>query len=462
MFILCAAFIPPAWAAEEILVSGDKRTALAVTVYNGDLALVRDSRMISFPSGASNLAFTDISTRLQPETAVLRSGSGDFHVIEQIFDFDVVSRQSLLAASVGEKVTIVKVNPATGEENKIRAKVLSIENGVVLDIKGEITTDIPGRLVFDSFPDGLRTKPTLMVVVDAVATASDSADLSYLTGGLTWRADYVAELNADTTAIDLSAWATVTNTAGTDFPEATLKLIAGDINRAAPAPEMMRAMAMESRSQVMADDVREESLAAFHLYSIDRPVTLINQQIKQLSLLSVSRVAVHTDLVSRGDNFALRGSMNGQLRTAQAARSLVFYNTEEQGLGTPLPSGTVRVYGQDSSGALQLLGEDGLSHTPVGQEARVTLGRDFDVKVEREQTEFLRASDSITISAHKITVSNAKNEPVTVRVVEAMQGDWEVIEESAPHTKIQASAEWQVDVPAGSSAEVAYRARVRF
>jgi hypothetical protein len=301
-----------------------------------------------------------------------------------------------------------------------------------------------------------------MAVVDAVATASDSADLSYLTSGLTWRADYVAELNADTTAIDLSAWATVTNTAGTDFPEATLKLIAGDINRAAPAPEMMRAMAMESRSQVMADDVREESLAAFHLYSIDSPVTLINQQIKQLSLLSVSRVAVHTDLVSRGDNFALRRSMNGQLRTAQAARSLVFYNTEEQGLGTPLPSGTVRVYGQDSSGALQLLGEDGLSHTPVGQEARVTLGRDFDVKVEREQTEFLRASDSITISAHKITVSNAKNEPVTVRVVEAMQGDWEVIEESAPHTKIQASAEWQVDVPAGSSAEVAYRARVRF
>ena len=122
----------------------------------------------------------------------------------------------------------------------------------------------------------------------------------------------------------------------------------------------------------------------------------------------------------------------------------------------------MRVYGQDSSGALQLLGEDGLSHTPVGQEARVTLGRDFDVKVEREQTEFLRASDSITISAHKITVSNAKNEPVTVRVVEAMQGDWEVIEESAPHTKIQANAEWQVDVPAGSSAEVAYRARVRF
>ena len=224
----------------------------------------------------------------------------------------------------------------------------------------------------------------------------------------------------------------------------------------------MRAMEMSARSAVMADDVRQESLAAFHVYAIDRPVTLADQQTKQLALLSARRVTVRTDLLSRGDTFALRGSMNGQTRTAQVTRALVFNNTEAEGLGTPLPSGTVRVYGQDSSGALQLLGEDGLSHTPVGQEVRFTLGRDFDVTVIRDQTEFLRASDRITISEHRLTVSNAKDEAVSVRLAEPMQGDWDIIEESLAHTKAGGDAQWLVEVPAGGEAEVTYRVRVRF
>lgn len=437
------------------------RTGLAVTVYNGDLALVRDSRRVTLPSGETDLAFADVSTRLQPNTALLKSSSGSFIVREQVFDFDVVSQSSLLQASVGKDVSVVRVDPKTGKDIETRAKVLAVANGVVLEIDGRITTEIPGRLVFDTLPPGVRAQPTLVASIASDDEGVVDADLSYLTNGLTWRADYVAELSPDNKTIDLSAWATISNTTGTDYPDATVKLVAGDINRAPNQPKMMRAMEMSARGAPMADSIMPESLAAFHLYAIEKPVTLADRQTKQLALLSANTIGVRMDLVSRGDGFAIRGPMNGQLRKDQATRSLVFQNSEDQGLGTPLPAGTVRVYGQDSSGAMQLLGEDGVAHTPKGQEVQFTLGRDFDVTVVREQTEFLRASERITISSHRVTVSNAKDEDVTVRVIEALMGDWEIVEESRPHTKTLGQAEWTVDVPAGGEIEIDYRVRVR-
>lgn len=459
---LLTTFIAVPALAEELNVLPAARTGLAVTVYNGDLALVRDSRQVDLPAGDTDLAFADVSTRLQPNTALLQSSRGAFEVREQVFDFDVVSQSSLLQASVGKEVSVVRFNPESGKDVETRATVLSVANGVVLEIDGRITTEIPGRLVFDSLPPGVRAQPTLVASITTETSGDVDADLSYLTNGLTWRADYVAELSDDGFSIDLSAWATISNTTGTDFPDATLKLVAGDINRAAPQPQMMRAMEMASRGPKMSTDVMQESLAAFHLYAIDKPVTLADRQNKQLALLSANNVIVQTDLVSHGDSFAFRGPMMGQQRKTQATRYLVFENTEDEGLGTQLPAGTVRVYGQDSSGTLQLLGEDGVAHTPKGQDVRFTLGRDFDVTVVREQLEFLRASDRITISSNRITVSNAKDSAVTVRLAEGMQGDWEIVEESAAHTKVLGEAEWVVDVPAGEDVQVEYRVRVRF
>lgn len=459
---LLTTFVAVPALAEELNVLPAARTGLAVTVYNGDLALVRDSRQVDLPAGDTDLAFADVSTRLQPNTVLLQSSLGAFEVREQGFDFDVVSQSSLLQASVGKEVSVVRFNPESGKDVETRATVLSVANGVVLEIDGRITTEIPGRVVFDSLPPGVRTQPTLAASITIETSGEVDADLSYLTNGLTWRADYVAELSDDGISIDLSAWATISNTTGTDFPNATLKLVAGDINRAVPQPQMMRALETASRGPKMAADVMQQSLAAFHLYVIDKPVTLRDHQTKQLALLSANNVIVQTDLVSRGDSFASRGPMMGQQRKAQATRSLVFENTEDEGLGTPLPAGTVRVYGQDSSGALQLLGEDGVAHTPKGQDVRLTLGRDFDVTVVREQLEFLRASDRITISSNRITVSNAKDSAVTVRIAERMQGDWEIVEESAAHTKVLGEAEWVVDVPAGEDVQVEYRVRVRF
>lgn len=463
LLILALGFATTSHArADEISVGPTARAGLAVTVYNGDLALIRDQRAVDLPAGQTDLAFADVSTRLQPSTALLQSESGAFNVQEQVFDFDVVSQSSLLQASVGKQVSVVRVNPVTGEETTVRATVLAVANGLVLEIDGRITTEVPGRLVFDALPPGVRTQPTLVASISAEDAGEVTANLSYLTNGLTWRADYVAEFDAEVSTIDLSAWATISNTTGTDFPDATVKLVAGDFNRAAPQPQMMRAMEMASRSPQMADGMAQESFAAFHLYAIDRPVTLADRQSKQLALLSADAIDVRTDLYSRGDNFALRGPMNGQVRESKVTRSLVFENTEAAGFGLPLPAGTVRVYGQDSTGAMQLLGEDGVSHTAKGQDVRFALGRDFDVTVVREQTEFLRASERSTISAHRLTVSNAKEDPVTVRLVEGMQGEWNILEESAPHEKVQGDAEWIVGVPAGGEIQLDYRVRVRF
>lgn len=463
IFFIAGAAVLRSAAAEEMTVAPSDRTGLQVTVYNGDLALIRDIREVDLKPGDIDLAFADVSTGLQPETALLRSADSAFTVREQVFNFAVIDRQALLNASIGQEVTVVRINPKNGEEIEIKAEVISVSNEVVLKIGDRITTDIPGRLVFESLPPNLRAQPTLLASVETLTAGVAVADLNYLTTGLTWRADYVAELHEGGDTMELSAWATIANTTGTNFPQATLKLVAGDINRAVAPRQIMNTMEMVSaRSAAMAEDVAQESLGAFYLYTIDQPVNLVDQQTKQLALLSAGSIEVREDLFSRSEGFSIRGTISGQRRTTQAERAIVFKNTDEAGLGTPLPSGTVRVYGQDSTGSLQMLGEDSLRHTPVEQEVRFKLGRDFDVTVERTQTDFLRASERITISAHRVVVSNAKDEPVTLRLVETMQGDWQITEESGAHSRAPGGAEWRVEVPPRGEAQVTYRVRVRF
>ncbi len=457
--------VAPGALAAEITVPPSARSDLSVTVYNGDLALVRDTREITALAGESDLAFAGVSAQLRPSTALFQPDMDGLTVSEQVFDFDVLSEASLLRAYEGREVTVVRVNPATGDEEQQRATVISVANGVVLEMDGRITTGIPGRLVFDSRPDSLRTQPTLVASVTAESDVSGGATLSYLTSGLNWSADYVAELSADGKTIDLSAWATVSNATGIDLPNTNLKLVAGDINRVPKGRGFeMEEMVMRSdaRMATIAPSVQQESLSAFHLYAIGRPVDLGDRQTKQLALLSASDVGVEEDLFSIGDGRAVRSQMPGQVRSENATRALVFTNSEDEGAGVPLPAGTVRVYGQDSSGAAQLLGEDRLEHTAVGTEARLNLGRDFDVTVERVQSEFLRASDRITISAHQVTVRNAKETPVTVRLAERLQGDWEIIEESIDHDRVAGSPEWRINVPSGGETQLTYRARLRF
>jgi hypothetical protein len=438
-----------------------------VTVYNNDLAMVRERRSFRLPAAGAQLAFTGVSGRLQPETAFLDVIKGDpVKVVDQSFSFGLITPAALLARSVGQEVSVITTNPATGKEITTRARVLSAVDGPVLDIGGTIHTSVPGRIVYDTLPPGLRPTPTLLMNVTGGANKDAEAEFSYLTGGLSWHADYVVQYDTDAARMDLTAWATITNTTGIAFKDARLRLVAGDVNRAAPPPRPLRmeAKTMAAAAPAMADNVTEQSFDAHHLYTMGKPVTLADQESKQLALLSGQGIAARRELVVRNEQpYIYSNAVRGQIPEIRADAEIVFKNDTAAKLGVPLPAGTMRVYGMDEQGAPQFMGESAIDHTAVGSEVRVKLGRDFDVPVIREQTTFVRASDTITVSAWKITVKNAKAKPIKVRLIEPMPESWEITRETLPHKSSNAgSVEWNLDVPAKGQTTLEYNVKSTF
>jgi hypothetical protein len=441
-----------------------------VTVYNSDLAMVRERRGFRLPAATGSLAFTDVSGRMQPETALLDVvKGGPVKITAQSFSFGLITPENLLAQSVGQEVSVVSTNSATGKDTVVRARVLSAVNGPVLDIGGKIHTTVPGRIVFDALPSGLRATPTLLMDVAGAVGKDVDATLSYLTGGLSWHADYVVQYDADAGRMDLTAWATITNTTGVDFNDARIKLVAGDINRAAPTMpprpmRMMEAKAGVASAPAMADGVSEQSFDANHIYSMAKPATLANEESKQLALFSGNGIVARREWVVRNEqSYIYTNAVRGQIPAIRADAEVVFKNDAAAKLGVPLPAGVVRVYGLDEQGNPLFMGESAIDHTAVGSDVRVKLGRDFDVPVEREQLTFVRASDTITVSAWKVTVKNAKSKPIKVRLVEPMPESWEISRESLPHKKANAgTVEWELDVPAKGQAVLEYNVKSTF
>jgi hypothetical protein len=286
--------------------------------------------------------------------------------------------------------------------------------------------------------------------------------LSYLTGGLSWQADYVGELSADEKTFDLSGWVTLTNTSGTSYSDAQLQLVAGDVNQVRPRQELMMAKSDTYAAAAPAPVMSEEAAFEYHLYTLERPTTLGENQTKQVALLSGSGVPVVKEYRFVDIANAYNYPMGDQDRVNAAVR-MVFENTEAAKLGLPLPKGIVRVYKQDSRGKVLFVGEDSIDHTPKGETVRLTLGQAFDVTARAKQTDFERLSDTSFESAYEIEVKNAKTEPVTVTVSNSMPGEWKILQESVPHTKTSAfRADWQVEVPAEGAAKLTYRVRVKY
>ncbi len=433
-----------------------------ITVYNSDLALVREKRSFKLPAAVAQLAFTGVSAHMQPETALLDVVKGDaIKITEQNFNFNTINPQALLEQSVGKEVSIVTTILNTGRENVVKARVLSAD-GPVFEIDGKIHTGLHGRIVFDNLPPGLRATPTLLLNVTGAANKDTDAEFSYLTGGLSWRADYVMNYDTDAARMDLTAWATLTNTSGVDFTDARLKLVAGDINRVyAPRPMAKEMRAMAAPAAPMADGVAAGELDGSHIYTIAKPTTVADKQTKQLALLSGQGIAVTRELVVRNDQpYYYASPMRGQIPEVKASIELTFKNDTASKLGVPLPAGVIRVYGMDDKGAAQFVGESNIGHKPVGSDVRVTLGRDFDVAIQREQTNFVHASDAVNISVWQVTVKNAKARPVKVRLIEPMPASWEITKESQPHKNPTAgSTEWLLDVPAKGQTVLEYNVK---
>ncbi len=440
-------------AADEIPVAAAERTGLTVTIYNDDLALVGDRREVTLAPGPNRLAFLDVSAALQPETARLRIEGGT--VIEQGLAFDPLTRTRLLQEAVGKTVRVVRTHPETGAETTEEATVLSVADGVVLRIGDRIETDPPGRIVFAEVPAGLRARPTLVATVEAAAAGRRAVELDYLTGGLSWRADYVAELDAAEERLDLDGWATLGNTSGADYRDAELRLVAGAVHRATPGIAMRRdVMTMQAE---MAPAMAESAPSEYHLYRLDRPVTIADNETKQVALLSGAGVPVEREyrFVNLGRD------AGGEERPVNATVRLVFENTKAGGLGLALPAGVIRFYRRDEAGRALFLGEDAIAHTADGARVELTLGQAFDVTARARQTAFERPSDRLMEIAFEIVLENAKPTPVTATVVEEMAGEWRVLEESHPHERTAAQrAEWRVPVPAAGRAVLTYRMRI--
>lgn len=455
----------PAFATEtEVPVAARKE--IEITVYESNLALIKDRRTVKLPATTGDLAFVGVSNQLQPETALFRVLQGPaLDVAEQRFDFDVVSPQKLLERSVGREVSIVRTHPQTGKDTIERARVLSVREGLVLEIGGKIYTEPDGRIVYDAMPADLRATPTLVLGVSGKAGDESLTELSYLTGGMGWHADYVAEYDADAGRLDLTGWATVENTAGVDFKGVALKLVSGQVNRTPPPPRpmMMERAQMAAKAADMGGGFAPQSLSGYYLYDMGPSVDLGANETKQLSLLGGSGIPAKQEFTVRGEPHFAITQMPQRPPVTQAETTVMFKNDTAAKLGLPLPAGVVRMYGQDANGAPQFLGEDRIPHTPEGNEVRLTMGRDFDITAERDQTSFVRASDNVTLAVWKITVKNAKAKPATVRVVEPMNGDWEISKESSPHeTKNTSEAAWTINVPAKGQATVEYTVRSRF
>jgi hypothetical protein len=470
LVLLTAAGQPLAAQGEKTSTLADQKE-VAVTIYNENLALVKDKRTLTLPEGESTLAFREVSARMRPETALLQSVSNQksLTVIEQNFDFDLLTPQKLLEKYVGRDISIVKTHPTTGEETVEDAIVLSANNGVVLRVGDRIETGLSGgRLIFPVVPDNLRDKPTLVMQLISYTSEPQDLELSYLTGGLGWKADYIAELNSDESRLNLLGWVTLTNTSGTSYNNARLQLVAGDVHQVQPVFEKKMRSDMVQMAEAAAPQMTEESLFEYHLYTLDRPTDIKENQTKQVSLLQAEDIAGSKEYLLKGNNYYYR-SRSGDLGTKiKVAVYLSFENKKKGNLGIPLPKGTVRVYKQDSSGAVQFVGEDQIDHTPENETVRLMLGHAFDITADKKQTDFNKLAgfgryNYIFESSYSIELKNAKGEDVEVRVVEPMPGDWEILSENLVHKKISSSeAEWQVAVPAKGSTELVYTVRVKF
>ena len=433
-------------AAAALLAGGQGASAagagLAVTIYNNDLALVQDARTLDLTGGRQTVEFKNVSAQIRPETVSLAAPG--VSVVEQNFDYDLLTPAALMQKAVGQTVTIVRMNPKTGVETREQALVLADNDGVVLKIGDHIEVlrddGLPARVIFDKLPDNLRASPTLSIMVDAKSGGAHAAKLSYLTPGLGWRADYVALYDEAAGAIDVQGWITLTNTSGTTYDNADTLLVAGSPNASggaqSPQPYDQQRASMEQAGQESGARAR---LGDYYLYPLAERTTIANNQTKQVSFLDVRGAPA-----SHGYEFRL--SWLQTIDEPQSAASVYRFSTSAAGgLGDQLPAGTVRFYIRDKTGAPQFIGEDAIDHTPMGSHLSLSTGDAFDVKIktavmQRDREDLLRWKTSM-----RYTLTNALPKPVTVNLIqEGLWGDTRIVAESQPSTRDNADqAEWR-------------------
>jgi len=436
---------------------------VAITVYGNGLALVAEKRDMELSPGFNELVLTDVSPSVDADSFRVSAGNG-FRVTETTFLPANLTQRDLLEAHIGKTIEISRRGPKADIISVVPAVVLAVEPELILPIGGRIEANPRGRISFPSIPGHIRSDPVMRVRSEIEQGGPVTAHVQYLTGGMSWRAEHVAELNEAMTALDLETRAGISNAAGIDFSNVRLALVAGDVNRTHVPGPLERKAARGLQMTMAADAAPEaaptrEAVAGYHLYRLPGPVTLEDREMTRFSLLSRPAVPVMRELVSTGHPNAF-----GPPRQARPDHpSIRLKMTNANPSGEPVPGGRIRLYGKDKNGDALFLGEDRLPDLPSGGEATVTAGRAFDVTVKRQRTDVVRQGlgRNTAEMAYRIEVKNGSEKKETVRVIEALAGDWKILTESEPHQRKDGQAHWVVSVDPGQMATITYRTRVR-
>jgi hypothetical protein len=468
-------FDVPAASAAQPQVEGrdtstlDDQIELALTVYNSDLALVRDVRNVQLPRGTLDLRFMDIAATVNPATVHIRSLTEPtrLDVLEQNYEYDLLEPDKLLRKYVGRDVTLVRLVQDGGDtrQEEVKARLLSFNNAPVWQIGNEIVTGMHAdHIRFPELPGNLYSRPTLIWSLENGGASRHRVEASYLATKLSWNADYVLTVARDDKSADVDGWVTLTNGSGTGFRNAKLQLVAGELNRVRQVFGRMEADMKLNAAAPAAERMAQESFSDYHLYTLDRKTTVNNNETKQVSMLEATGFPIKKRYIVDGQSFYYRNAQHPGSPIKDVVQVYYqFKNEASAGLGMPMPAGVVRVYQSDSKGGVHFVGEDRIDHTPKDEMLNLKIGNAFDVVSERKQVDFEKISSNVYEMEYEVVIRNHKATPISVDVNEPIGGTWRMIRTSHEYTKTDAwAAQFNLAVPADGAATLKYRVRVTY
>lgn len=468
--LLLLVLAAPVLAQPAVVSTPESQEGVSLTVYNGGFAVVREVRPIELARGRQAVRFEGVAAQIDPTSLALKSLTAPEAVAvrEQNYQYDLIGANTVLEKAVGERVRIRQTRP-DGSLEVLEGVLLSPPGqGLVVRLDdGRVVLNPEGQIELAALPEGLRSRPSLLWLLDVERAGTHRTEVSYLTNGLSWKADYVAVVTEPENTVDLTGWVTLDNRSGATYREARLQLMAGDVRRVQDQIRYARdGIQYEVAAARAAPAFEEEAFFEYHLYTLDGTTTLAQRETKQMTLLSAPEVGVRRRLVfdASGTYFPFprrpRPGAGGATTESSAAVVLELDNTEANGMGMPLPAGVVRVYQADRRGSLQFLGEDRIAHTPRNESVRLYIGDAFDVVGTRRQVSERRLSENRREVTVEIEVRNRKEEPTEVAVVERLWGDWTVTERSHAFERLDArTIEFPLTLGPNETATVRYTAR---
>jgi hypothetical protein len=447
-----------------------------ITIYNQGFALVKQNRTLHVAKGRQKIAIEDVAAQIEPSSVGFRSLGSPLDVLEQNYQYDLISPEAILNKSVGLKVRFVRVLPNSRQEVLVgtlvsspTSVVASPDGGTKQTYNGMVIRTDDGRTILDptgevevsSIPEGLISRPTLVWDVDAAEAGDTPIELSYLTQQIGWNADYVLTLNEDSSSGDLEGWVTLTNNSGASFKNARLKLLAGDVNRVAKFFGGSNDFIQQDGPEGLTPPAfKEEGLFEYHLYTLQRPTDVNNKETKQVSLLEGHGVQTTKKLVfdpQQADGTYYPDSLQRGVGKTSPQVRIEFMNSEANHLGMPLPQGNIKIYERDKEGSVQMVGENAIKHTPKDEKISLVAGRAFDVIGERKRVANHKIDSKSYFEKFEITVRNHKPTDQKIYWVERHYGDWKVTEKSMDFTKLDSdSMQFEANIPANGTKTIVY------